>query len=133
MNKDKINNKINNNSTQKSHWDYSQYNNNQNNSLQLFNSFVPSEKYFDSLDKELNNYLSVTNTNISLLKTLQEKNLEKIEKYLQEKLSNNYEIKFGHYGSFFTGLNIEGSDLDILIYYKRRNKRIEFKTSIIYR
>ena len=83
MNKDKINNKINNNSTQKSHWDYSQYNNNQNNSLQLFNSFVPSEKYFDSLDKELNNYLSVTNTNISLLKTLQEKNLEEIENYLQ--------------------------------------------------
>ena len=131
MNKDKINNKINNNSTQKSHWDYSQYNNNQNNSLQLFNSFVPSEKYFDSLDKELNNYLSVTNTNISLLKTLQEKNLEKIEKYLQEKLSNNYEIKFGHYGSFFTGLNIEGSDLDILIYYKKKKEENDLLKDIL--
>ena len=131
MNKDKINNKINNNNTHKSHWDYSQYNNNQNNSLQLFNSFVPSEKYFDSLDKELTNYLSVTNTNISLLKTIQEKHLEKIEKYLQEKLSDNYEIKFGHYGSFFTGLNIEGSDLDILIYYKKKKEENDLLKDIL--
>ena len=130
-NKDKINNKINNNSTHKSHWDYSQYNNNQNNSLQIFNSFVPSEKYFDSLDKELNNYLSITNTNISLLKTIQEKHLEKIEKYLEEKLCNNYEIKFGHYGSFFTGLNIEGSDLDILIYYKKKKEENDLLKDIL--
>ena len=130
-NKDKINNKINNNNTHKSHWDYSQYNNNQNNSLQIFNSFVPSEKYFDSLDKELNNYLSITNTNISLLKTIQEKHLEKIEKYLEEKLCNNYEIKFGHYGSFFTGLNIEGSDLDILIYYKKKKEENDLLKDIL--
>ena len=130
-NKDKINNKINNNSTHKSHWDYSQYNNNQNNSLQIFNSFVPSEKYFDSLDKELNNYLSITNTNMSLLRTIQEKHLEKIEKYLDEKLCNNYEIKFGHYGSFFTGLNIEGSDLDILIYYKKKKEENDLLKDIL--
>ena len=130
-NKDKINNKINNNNTHKSHWDYSQYNNNQNNSLQLFNSFVPSEKYFDSLDKELNNYLLMTNTNISLLKTIQGKHLEKIEKYLEEKLCNNYEIKFGHYGSFFTGLNIEGSDLDILIYYKKKKEENDLLKDIL--
>ena len=43
---------------------YSQYNNNYNNSLQLFNSFIPSEKYFESLNKELNNYISITNLNI---------------------------------------------------------------------
>ena len=131
MNKDKINTKINNNNTHKSHWDYSQYNNNQNNSLQLFNSFVPSEKYFDSLDKELTNYLSVTNNNISSLKIIQEKSLEKIENYIQEKLSNNYEIKFGHYGSFFTGLNIEGSDLDILIYYKKKKEENDILKDIL--
>ena len=102
------------NTSQKSHWDYFQYNINQNNSLQIFNSFVPSEKYFDSLDKELNNYITLTNNNISLLKNIQEESLKKLENFLQEKLSNNYEIKFGHYGSFFTELNIEGSDLDIL-------------------
>ena len=131
MNKDKINTKINNTNTHKSHWDYTQYNNNQNNSLQLFNSFVPSEKYFDSLDKELTNYLSVTNNNISSLKLIQEKSLEKIENYIQEKLSNNYEIKFGHYGSFFTGLNIEGSDLDILIYYKKKKEENDILKDIL--
>ena len=127
--KDKINNTI--NTSQKSHWDYFQYNNNQANSLQLFNSFLPSEKYFDSLDKELKNYLSITNNNISLIKIIQEDNLKKFEKFLQEKLSDNYEIKFGHYGSFFTELNIEGSDLDILIYYKKKKEENDLLKDIL--
>ena len=127
--KDKINTTI--NTSQKSHWDYFQYNNNQANSLQLFNSFLPSEKYFESLDKELNNYLSITNNNISLIKVIQEENLKKFEKFLMEKLSDNYEIKFGHYGSFFTELNIEGSDLDILIYYKKKKEENDLLKDIL--
>ena len=119
------------NNTQKSHWDYFQYNINQVNSLQLFNSFAPSEKYFDSLDKELTNYLLVTNSNISLLKNIQEQHMKKLETFLQEKLSNNYEIKFGHYGSFFTELNIEGSDLDILIYYKKKKEDCDLLKDIL--
>ena len=119
------------NTSQKSHWDYFQYNINQNNSLQIFNSFVPSEKYFDSLDKELNNYITLTNNNISLLKNIQEESLKKLENFLQEKLSNNYEIKFGHYGSFFTELNIEGSDLDILIYYKKKKEENDIIKDIL--
>ena len=136
MNKKPQNNKDNKNintinMSQKSHWDYFQYNINQCNSLQIFNSFVPSEKYFDSLDKELTNYLTVTNTNISLLKNIQEENLKKLENYLKEKLSDNYEIKFGHYGSFFTELNIEGSDLDILIYYKKKKEENDLIKDIL--
>ena len=136
MNKKPQNNKDNNNikkinNTQKSHWDYFQYNNNQCNSLQLFNSFVPSEKYFDSLDKELSNYISVTNNNISLLKAVQEDQLKKLETFLQEKLENNYEIKFSHYGSYFTELNIEGSDLDILIYYKKKKEENDILKDIL--
>jgi DNA polymerase sigma len=127
-NKDNINTISN---TQKSHWDYFQFNNNQCNSLQIFNSFVPSEKYFDSLDKELNNYISVTNTNISILKNIQEEHLRKLESFIQEKLSDNYEIKFGHYGSFFTDLNIEGSDLDILIYYKKKKEENDIIKDIL--
>ena len=119
------------NNTQKSHWDYFQYNINQVNSLQLFNSFAPSEKYFDSLDKELTNYLLVTNSNISLLKNIQEQHMKKLETFLHEKLSNNYEIKFGHYGSFFTELNIEGSDLDILIYYKKKKEDCDLLKDIL--
>ena len=127
-NKDNINIMTN---TLKSHWDYFQYNNNQSNSLQMFNSFVPSEKYFESLNQELNNYLSVTNFNISNLKNLQEQNLTKIENFIQSNLSDNYDIKFGHYGSFFTNLNIEGSDLDILIYYKKKKEENDFLKDIL--
>ena len=112
----KNNDKTNNTNNKKSHWDNFQYNNTQNNDFRLFNSFVPSDKYFDSLKKELNNYLSVTNLNITNLKNLYIENLNKIELLLQTGLSENYEIKFGHYGSFFSDLSIEGSDLDILIY-----------------
>ena len=117
--------------SEKSHWDYTQYNNNYNNGLQLFNSFIPSEKYFDSLNKELNNYLNTTNLNISNLKNIYEQNLEKIELLIKNGLSENYEIKFGHYGSFFSNLSIEGSDLDILIYYHKKKEESDFYKDIL--
>ena len=104
----------------KSHWDYNQYNKNYNNALQIFNSFIPSEKYFESLNKELNNYLLVTNSNNTNLKNLYINKLEIIENLLQNGLSENYDIKFG---SFFTNLSIEGSDLDILVYYHKKKRR----------
>ena len=123
--------KKNNNNIKKSHWDYTQYNNNYNNALQLFNSFTPSEKYFESLNKELNNYLSVTNLNISNLKSLYEEKLQNIETLIKNRLSENYEIKFGHYGSFFSNLSIEGSDLDVLIYYHKKKEDVDFYKDIL--
>ena len=127
------NNKDNNkNNNKKLHWDNKQYNNNnQNNVLQLFNSFIPSEKYFDSLNKELNNYLSVTNLNITNLKNLYNENLQKIENLIQTGLSESYEIKFGHYGSFFSDLSIEGSDIDILIYYHKKKEDCDLYKDIL--
>jgi DNA polymerase sigma len=127
----KNNDKTNNTNNKKSHWDNFQYNNTQNNDFRLFNSFVPSDKYFDSLKKELNNYLSVTNLNITNLKNLYIENLNKIELLLQTGLSENYEIKFGHYGSFFSDLSIEGSDLDILIYYHKKKEECDFDKDIL--
>ena len=122
-----------NDNTQKSHWDYTQYNNNinYNNALQIFNSFTPSEKYFESLNKELNNYLTVTNTNISNLKNIYQEHLEKIELLIQNGLSEKYEIKFGHYGSFFSNLSIEGSDIDILVYYHKKKDDCDFDLDIL--
>ena len=125
------NNDKNNINNKKSHWDNSQYNNNQDNIFQLFNFFVPSEKYFDSLNKELNNYLSVTNSNITNLKDLYQENLQKIELLIQKGLSESYEIKFGHYGSFFSNLSIEGSDLDILIYYHKKKEENDFYKDVL--
>ena len=127
--KEKTNNDYNTN--KKSHWDYNQYNNNYNNALQMFNSFIPSEKYFDSLNKELNNYLSVTNSNITNIKIIYEQNLQNIESFIQNGLSENYEIKFGHYGSYFSNLSIEGSDLDILIYYHKKKEDLDFYKDIL--
>ena len=124
-------NNINNINYNKKHWDYSQYNSNYNNPLQIFNSFVPSDKYFESLNKELNNYLSVTNHNISNLKTLYDEKLQKIENLINNGLSENYEIKFGHYGSYFSNLSIEGSDLDILIYYHKKKEENDFYKDIL--
>ena len=123
-----INNTTNN---KKSHWDYNQYNKNYNNALQIFNSFIPSEKYFESLNKELNNYLLVTNSNNTNLKNLYINKLEIIENLLQNGLSENYDIKFGHYGSFFTNLSIEGSDLDILVYYHKKKEENDFYKDIL--
>ena len=124
-------NNINNINYNKKHWDYSEYNNNYNNPLQIFNSFVPSEKYFESLNKELNNYLLVTNFNLTNLKVLYQEKLQKIEDLINNGLSENYEIKFGHYGSFFSNLSIEGSDLDILIYYHKKKEEAEFFKDIL--
>ena len=130
-NNKKPQNSINNINYNKNHWDYSQYNSNYNNPLQIFNSFVPSDKYFDSLNKELNNYLTVTNHNISNLKILYDEKLQKIEDLINNGLSDNYEIKFGHYGSFFSNLSIEGSDLDILIYYHKKKEENDFYKDIL--
>jgi len=127
----KNNDKSNSINNKKSHWDNSQYNSNQDNIFQLFNFFVPSEKYFDSLNKELNNYLSVTNSNITNLINLYQENLQKIELLIQKGLSENYEIKFGHYGSFFSNLSIEGSDLDILIYYHKKKEENDFYKDVL--
>ena len=49
------------------------------------------------------------------------KYLNEVENLIKSKLETKYEIKFGHYGSYFTNLSIEGSDLDILINYKSKN------------
>ena len=115
-------NKINND--YKIHWNYTKvnHNNNNNNSIQMFNSHVPSEKYFKSLNNELDNYLLVTSSNISKLKNIYEKYMNKVENLLQNSLSKNFDIKFGHYGSFFSDLSIEGSDLDILVYYQKKTE-----------
>ena len=49
------------------------------------------------------------------------KYLTDLENLITNGLESKYEIKFGHYGSHFTNLSIEGSDLDILINYKPKN------------
>ena len=87
---------------------------------QFVNNYTPSEKYFELLSKEISNYIKITNDNISKINPIRLKNLIEVENLIKKGLCENYEIKFGHYGSYFTGLSIEGSDIDILIFFKSK-------------
>jgi DNA polymerase sigma len=97
----------------------------------LYCYHTPSELFFDSLTKEINNYCNLTYKNIEYLNTIRCKYLKKIEKLIQFGLEKKYQIKFGHYGSYFTNLSIEGSDLDILVFYKPNNPNFDFLKDII--
>ena len=86
-----------------------------------YSPYTPSEKFFESLTKEINNYTEITNKNITNLKPVHLKYITQIENIIKSSLESKYDIKFGHYGSHFTNLSIEGSDVDILINYKQKN------------
>ena len=88
----------------------------------VYSPYNPSEKFFESLTNEISNYISVTNQNMSNLNAAHLKHLDELEKLIKTNLESKYEIKYAHYGSHFTNLSIEGSDLDILINYKSKNK-----------
>ena len=88
----------------------------------VYSPFNPSEKFFESLTNEISNYISVTNQNMANLNAIHLKHLDELEKLIKISLESKYEIKYAHYGSHFTNLSIEGSDLDILINYKSKNK-----------
>ena len=96
-----------------------------------YTPYTPSEKFFDSLTKEINNYISFTNNNITNLIPIHLKYLSEVENLIKTKLESKYEIKFGHYGSHFTNLSIEGSDLDILINFKSKNMDNDFFKDIL--
>ena len=91
----------------------------------------PSESFFDILTKDIKFYNDFTCKNIEYLNTIRSKYLNKVETLIKNGLEKNYKIKFGHYGSYFTNLSIEGSDLDILVFYKPNNPNFDFLKDII--
>ena len=99
-----------------------------------YTSYTPSEKFFDSLTSEIKNYNTVTLSNVSNLNPIRNKYLNEIENMIKSELDSKYEIKYGHYGSHFTNLSIEGSDVDIVIYYKNKNgeKNKDFFKDILF-
>ena len=92
---------------------------------------IPSELFFNLLTKEMNYYNNFTCKNIDYLNKIRGKYLIRIEELIREGLKEKYNIKFGHYGSYFTNLSIEGSDLDILVFYKPNNPNFNFLHDII--
>ena len=97
----------------------------------LYYYHVPSDAFLEILSKEIKIYESFTTKNIEILDKIRKKYFIKVEKLIQTGLSKKYEIKFGHYGSFFTNLSIEGSDVDIRVYYKPLKPNLDFLKDII--
>ena len=93
---------------------------------------VPSDEFFEILSKEIKTYESFTSKNIEILDKIRNKYYIKVEKMIEFGLNKKYEIKFGHYGSFFTNLSIEGSDVDIRVYYRPLKPNLDFLNDIIY-
>ena len=92
---------------------------------------VPSDYFFEILSNEIKIYEDFTTKNIKILDVIRRKYFTKVEKLIQSGFKKKYEIKFGHYGSFFTNLSIEGSDVDILVYYKPLLPNLDFLKDII--
>ena len=67
----------------------------------------------------IDNYTSFINTNLAILNKLKAKNLEIIYDIIKTSLNNKYLLIFGEYGSYATDLSIEGSDIDVCIFYKK--------------
>ena len=97
----------------------------------LYYYHTPSDFFFDLLTKDINNYNDYTCKNIEYLNQIRSKYLNKVENLLKNGLEKKYKIKFEHYGSYFTNLSIEGSDLDILVFYKPNNPNFDFLNDII--
>ena len=91
----------------------------------------PSEAFFNILSKDITCYNNYTCKNIEYLDKIRSKYLNKVENMIKIGLEKKYMIKFGHYGSYFTNLSIEGSDIDILVYYKPNNPNFIFLQDIL--
>ena len=97
----------------------------------LYYYHVPSDLFFEKLSKEIKEYENLTTKNIEILDKIRKKYFIKVEKMIETGLNKKYEIKFGHYGSYFTNLSIEGSDVDIRVYYKPKKQNLDFLKDII--
>ena len=105
------------------------YNNYQNNCFNFksdFNNFLHS--YYE---KGIDEYCSIIDANLAILKPLKEKYLKIIKDIITQNLNNKYNLKFGTYGSFPTNLSIEGSDIDeCIIYTKLLNDDLVFREEL---
>ena len=105
----------------------SKTNNSNNNSINSFNYYKYSYFNFDNMinsyyEQGILNYFQIVNNNLKIFNKIQNKYLSEIQSFIKENLRDKYDISFGYYGSHFTGLDIEGSDLDIFVLYNQKDK-----------
>ena len=85
---------------------------------------VFKKKFHSYYNKGIAEYCFITHSNVKILNNLMKQKLEIIKKIIETNLKDFFYITFGYYGSFFTDVSIEGSDLDMCIYFKPKNKNI---------
>ena len=112
-------------------------NNNNSYNSQIYNNIIPTNntnnvfynifqkniyynnQYYNYYDQGIMNYYEITKSNLVILDHIKNDCIEYIINIIKENLDKKYNLKFGKYGSHFTGLSIEGSDIDICIIYKK--------------
>ena len=70
--------------------------------------------------KGLNDYCGITENNLSILNNIRKQKLNKLINIINENFKDKFDLKIGNYGSYFTDLSIEGSDMDICIIHKAK-------------
>ena len=93
-----------------------------------------------NLDKQFNHSLNVgiedycstiVDKNLEILNPIKKKYLKIIYDIISTGLNGKYLLQFGEYGSFATGLSIEGSDIDVcIIYTKLLNDNLMFREEL---
>jgi DNA polymerase sigma len=90
---------------------------------------------FTYYEQGINEYCAIVNNNLEIFNKIKEKYQNEIECFIKDNLKDKYDISFGHYGSYYTGLQIEGSDMDIFILYKSKednNNILSFRNELYY-
>jgi DNA polymerase sigma len=92
------------------------------------NSNDPFENFcINYYTKGLKDYCKITEDNLSKLNNIRKQKLNKLIDIINENFKDKYDLKIGNYGSYFTDLSIEGSDMDICIIHKaKENNNLNF-------
>jgi DNA polymerase sigma len=98
------------------------------NSYQQIQSYYMDESFIE-LSNEIIAYEKIVYNNLEILKKYREQILNKIKDYIKEIMEeNNFICELINYGSYETELNIEISDIDVLIkFYKKNSNNIIFE------
>ena len=104
-----------------------------NNKITNYNNF--NDMIFTYYEQEIKEYCTIVNNNLKIFNKIKEKYQNEIECFIKKSLKDKYDISFGHYGSYYTGLQIEGSDMDIFILYNSKednNNILSFRNELYY-
>ena len=97
------------------------HNFNYNNNNFTYNNMSYSFFNYNYYNQEIYNYCLITDKNMEILNNIKISFLNILENKIKNHFKNKYNLTFGHYGSHYTGLSVEGSDIDICIIFKKLN------------